>query len=195
MEAQWGFGVILVLIGWVVSYRFGLSAGRTRAKEELAARRSQLATGLLVELRTLEQFLRRLRSATQPLNAYWFLPTPYLTAKLPQIDILSAPTVRALMMLHGIIADISSFRERYEGGGTHGERQQWYVRLKSTFALRHMRECKDQLVADGGLLPASQDTATVNYPELPELPPRIFPEMQFDYDSAGNILSPDGRPE
>jgi len=175
-------------LGWIVVYRLGLAAGRSRAAEDLATRRSQMATALLTELRVLEQFLRRLRANETPLNSDWIVPAPYLMDNLSRLDLLSAPAVLVLMTLHGKLSDISIYRARHAPQGPHTPLQNWYVRLNATFGAHLIAEAKSLLLADGGLPPKPLPSDVTHFPDLPPLPPVAFKEASFEYDAAGNLI-------
>ena len=182
--------ILVTLVGWVVSYRFGLHSGRSRAAEELASRRAQMATALLVELRVLETFLRRLRSDATPLVSHWILPVGYLDAKLGSLEILSPATVRDLIEFHGLLGDIRAYRERHPPDEPPTPFHHWFVQLKATFALQRIGTIKAELVADGGLLPTGGSTEVTYHPDLPPMPERAFPEYDYEFDEQGNFLTP-----
>lgn len=195
MDNKYLITVLLTLAGWIVSYRLGLHSGRRRAAEDLANRRAQMATALLVELRVLETFLRRLRTDVTPLASHWAVPDRYLDAKLGSLEILSAPTVRDLMEFHGLLSDIRAYRERHPPDEPPTAFQHWFVRLKATFALQRIGALKPLLVADGGLLPTGGPGEVVFHPQLPPVPDRAFPEYEFEFDDDGNLLPGHGNPE
>jgi hypothetical protein len=187
MDEKWLWGAVLTLAGWIVSYRLGLQSGRRRAAEDLATRRGQLATALLVEFRVLETFLRRLRTEEKPLESHWMVPCRYLDATLASLDLLSAPSVREVMELYGLLQDITAYRERHPPDQPPTDFQNWFIRLKAVFGLQRIRAAKDCLVKDGGLLPVGGLGPVVYHPDLPPLPDRTFPEYDLEFDEEGNI--------
>ena len=178
---------LLTVLGWIIVYRLGLHAGRQRALEDLATRRAQLATGLLVELRTLEQFFSRLRADTKPLKSRWHVPCQFFDAKLASLDLLSPASVREAMDLFGIINDIRVFRERYPGPDDATDTNNWFVRVKASVALQRVATLKKALESDGGLLSEGQAVAALTYPALPAIPARAFSQNTLEYDETGAI--------
>jgi len=183
---------LLTVLGWIIVYRLGLHAGRQRALEDLATRRAQLATGLLVELRTLEQFFSRLRADTKPLKSRWHVPCQFFDAKLASLDLLSPASVREAMDLFGIINDIRVFRERYPGPDDATDTNNWFVRVKASVALQRVATLKKALESDGGLLSEGQAVAALTYPALPAIPARAFSQNTLEYDETGAIRLPGG---
>lgn len=181
---------IVSLAGWIVIYRLGLASGRLRAQEDLRDRRSQMATALLTELRVLEQFMRRIRTNVTPLASDWVVPAPYLFANFNRVDLLSAPSVLALMTLHGKISDIAIYRERHAPKDEHTPTQNWYIRLNATYCLLLIGELKPLLLEQGGLPPRPLPSEVTRFPELPPMPPLAFPETSFEYDHTGNLVGP-----
>ena len=181
---------VVSLAGWIVVYRLGLASGRLRAQEDLSARRAQMATALLTELRVLEQFTHRLRANHTPLAADWVVPAPYLMANFQRLDLLTAQAVLALMTLHGKLSDISIYRDRHPAKGKHSAGQHWYIRLNATYCAHLIAELKPLLLDEGGLPPNALPVEVTRFPNLPTLPPIAFPETAYDYDEAGNLLGP-----
>jgi hypothetical protein len=195
MDDKYLITVALTLVGWIVSYRLGLHSGRRRAAEDLANRRAQMATALLVELRVLETFLRRLRTGISPLASHWAVPGRYLEAKVGSLEILSAPAVRDLMEFHGLLDDIRAYRDRHPPDEPPTAFQNWFVRLKATFALQRIAALKAELLRDGGLLPTGGPGEVIFHPNLPPMPDRAFPEYDFEFDEDGNLLPGSGNSE
>jgi hypothetical protein len=152
-----------------------------------------MATALLTEMRVLEQFARRLRANATPLKADWLVPAPYLIANLDRLDVLSAPTVLALMTLHGKLSDISIYRARHPASGEFTPLQHWYIRLDATYCAHLIAEVKPHLLEDGGLPPKALPIEVTRFPDLLDLPPLAFPESAYDYDERGNLIGPSGE--
>jgi hypothetical protein len=176
------------LAGWIVVYRLGLASGRLRATEDLRTRQSQMATALLAELRTLEQFMRRLRSSTTPLFADWQIPAPYILANFDRFDLLPASSVTLLMCLHGKLLDVNGYRARHAAGQSHPLPAHWYVRLNATYCVHFISQLVPLLRAAGGQEPAALPTEITRYPDLPDLPQLAFPDTAFEYDEKGGLV-------
>ncbi len=183
----------LIAIIWYTYYTFEtLQHARTRDAEERQRGRESLASGVLAELRWLEESLEQVYMYGPFLNQD-NLGHPLLLQAISQSTLFEPVTVgklsRFLALLRDVRSGVNECRANPSLRGTsHGSQLKELMRAKAGFAMQALPEICTALVAEGGVLETRVLTEPLNAGELPSLPPSPFgPRRLTDGSGADNV--------
>lgn len=169
----------LVAVIWYTSYTFEtLQHARTRdAEERLRARRS-LASGLLAELRWLEEQLEQVYvEGSFPLHD--ILEHPLLQQAISQSTLFEPGTVGKLARFHALLRHARSVMNGYRVNpakfpAEKREQFKYVMQTSAGFTIQALPEVVAALVAEGGVVEQRVVEAPLNQGALPPLPASPF---------------------
>lgn len=173
MEELFAGAVIAVLSG-----SLGYLAAVWASRSVLVERRASVATVLLAELSWLESSLREKYGNPRVAGgSSRRLTTDSFDRFESDFVLFRSPTVRILLQFRGLVRDIEisiSNLNRSEKEPT--DRAHHFIRVKAGFAARLVPALRSNLEDAGGEFETDVKYEAVGYPDLPDLPPRAFPE-------------------
>jgi hypothetical protein len=149
-------------------------------ERERRRRRAALATGLLLDLRTLESTLRQYYRHERPAGGRGILPSMFMDRVEHEIVIFAPETVAKVTEFYTSTRDFFAlFAHADAAAGKPGvvERLNWAIRCKAAFGLQALPGAKEALVREGGTMPEPKTLAPVERPDLPPIPKRSFPRQ------------------
>jgi hypothetical protein len=177
----------LIAIVWYTYYTYEtLAFQRRRDDEERARSKKALASGVLVELKWIEDMLEQCY-LYGPQSAYDPLAHPLLEAAMSQATLFSPKSVAAMAQFHGLMRDVragmAEYREHPERYTIEhsAKRTQFFdfMKGKSAFAINALPELVSALIEDGGTALQRTDADLATHITLPSLTRSPFGKRRF----------------
>ncbi len=141
-------------------------------------RRKSLASGLLIELRTLEHAISLRYNDVSAAASRGRLATPVFDKLTNDLLLLRHDQLYPVMQFYGFVGDVNQHLENARARVAEGEalddNAHHRVRLRSQFALATIHEAKVALEQAGGTLPARSALHGTRPLGLPLAPPKQF---------------------
>jgi len=174
--------IIAAIVGALAVYVFDLrKAAREREQaagdsaKERRRERVTVASALLVDLRALEPILLQLYHHEKAGLWRGERPVLFLDALQAEVRGFTPETVQLVGELIRRVNDLFGFIKSVSGETRVSVH--YPVRAKAGFALQLIPEVKNALPSEGGILPQPRPIDIVYPPDLPEIPPRSFPDV------------------
>jgi hypothetical protein len=177
-------GLGSLLLSAFLSYRLG----RRSVLEDRKQRAKDLATAFLIELRYIEGPLREMYSESQPLNYFWYLPLPWFQKLFDEARYFRPTTTHAAYDFYGLILELNARRETAARLKTIEAAFQHSYRVKVAFTLGRLAILVKELEKEGGVRTPLLGLEKSKPGELPDPPPRIFPELDDAKETKGTRL-------
>lgn len=145
-----------------------------RADEERQRKKAATATGLLIDVRTLENILRQLYRSEHPGNWRGVPPTVLYQTLLPDLVDFQPATTYEVANFFGLVRDTSQIIGEIPTAGQDADRWEHAIRCKAAFALQALPDVASRLVMEGGVIPRARPLDLARFPELPRIPERYF---------------------
>lgn len=182
------------LATWALDAR---KAGRERSqqlKDDALRRRQErvsVATALLSDLQRLESLLRQLYHTDRPLHAAGDRPQLFYDHLASEVRRFSASSIHPVAEFFRLSEEVFEvIRDLRARPGQVNDRLQHQTRAAAGFALQALVRARDALVAEGGVVPELPTLEVVRPPDLPTIPPPVFP---LSVQQAGEVLPRDLR--
>lgn len=183
---------LAALVGAGATYWFDIRKARTERRQAFAdevrhrrQERSAVATALLSDLQRLESALRQFYHAEKPLNAAGDRPSLFYDKLSGEVRRFAASNVhpvadffRQVDDIYAVLKDLRARPDRVN------DRLQHQTRCAAGFALQALLPARDALVREGGEIPQASPLPVVRAPELPAIPPPVFPISMEDSGEA-----------
>lgn len=183
----------LIAIIWYTYYTFEiLQHARTRDAEERRRARESLASGVLAELRWLEEALEQVY-VSGPFLIQDILEHPLLLQAISQSTLFKPSTVGKLSYFLALLRDVRDGVNECRGdpslkASVRGSYFKQVMQGKAGFAMQALPEVCTALVAEGGVLEKRVITKPLNVGELPPLPPSPFgPRRLTEGSGSDNV--------
>jgi hypothetical protein len=168
-----------VVVGSFLGATFGIGTKWIEQWREVTRRRKAVATALLVELHSLDGALRMLRASKRPSRSN-LQPTSEFFRKarsgeLPELLYFEPQTVYEVMKFAGFVNKAKEVLAATRNDPSSAEKAEYEVRLRASIALSCAGSVKDALIQEGASLPQIRHPRWYTYPELPDIPPQVFP--------------------
>jgi hypothetical protein len=176
--------LLLLLLGAFLGFALtGLQAYLDRRR-----RRKSLATALLIELRWLEYSFRNWYKDEQIGNWPGTVPMDVYDRFSSELLLLRSDRFYAVQAFYSLVEDLRRLRtgisEKRGQGKEVTKEDHHIIRVKCAYALELMAAARRALEAEGGRMPTTRPTKVVHFPELPPLPPELFPDEHTSQDDS-----------
>lgn len=146
--------------------------------------RKSLASGLLIEIRTLEHAISLRYNDVNAAGSRGRLATPVFDKLTSDLLLLRHDHLYAVLQFYGFVGDVNQHLENARARVAEGEaldhNAHHRVRLKSQFALATIHDAKMALEQAGGTLPERSALHGTRPVGLPPAPPRQFDNYPDD---------------
>ncbi len=159
-------------------------AERRSAQEALATHRREtrrsIATSLLQDLQTLEPTLRQFYNAEKP--GLWIgqRPSLYFEALRSEVRHLRPTSIPSVTEFFRMAEDYFAMVDEASSELRARPNFNYRLRVQAGFALQALPAAKSALVEDGGVVPEPRVLDIINHPDLPKVPPIVFPAFSAD---------------
>ena len=169
----------LVAIIWYTYFTFEtLQHAQTRDAEERRRARQSLASGVLAELRWLEEVLEQVY-VEGPFVIQDVLEHPLLQQAITQSTLFHPTTVEKLSHFHSLLRDVRNGMNEYRANPTGIPRERkglfkYSMQAKAGFVIQALPDVVAALVGEGGVLEKRVLEQPLENGALPSLPPSPF---------------------